>query len=163
MRATAGCFACFGAAVCAGAVCLGAAAGLTAGFAAGLAADLAGGFGAAFCATAGAATSNDNRMAAAGLIVLPASQEVASLMQFSRRTNRLMRGTFTLLVLAPGRDRGGATHHRPFVVIHIDQREAGRLAALPARAEAILVELPRSLAFDTGGATHRLARHLAVG
>src|SRR3954462_401614 len=74
-----------------------------------------------------------------------------------------MRGTFALLVLAPGRDRGGATHHRPLVVIHIDQREAGRLATLPARAEAILVELPRSLAFDTGGAAHRLARHPAVG
>src|SRR6266540_4062635 len=47
------------------------------------------------------------------------------------------------LLFTPHRDRGRAAHHRPAVLLDIDQREATRvLAALPGGAEPVLRELP---------------------
>src|SRR4029077_8557576 len=64
--------------------------------------------------------------------------------------------------LAPHRDRRGAFHHRPLVLVYIDDGVAVRRAAFPRGAEAVLRELPRPLALRAG-LVLRLARDFAVG
>src|SRR5262245_22920637 len=64
--------------------------------------------------------------------------------------------------LAPHRNGGRALHDRPFVLLDIDERVAGRGLALPGGAEAVLRELPGALALLPGFVL-RLARDLAVG
>src|SRR5262249_59161807 len=51
---------------------------------------------------------------------------------------------------------------RAFVLLDVDEGEAGRLATLPAGAESILRKLPRAFALDARRPAHRFARHLAV-
>ena len=49
---------------------------------------------------------------------------------------------------SPRSHRGGAFHDRPFVVAAGDQRVTIFLRAFPGRAEAVLAELPGTLALD---------------
>src|SRR6185503_14681761 len=64
--------------------------------------------------------------------------------------------------LAPHRDSRSALHHRPFVLVDIDDGVAVRRAALPGGAEALLGQLPGALTLRAG-LVLRLTRDLAVG
>src|SRR4051812_24759703 len=65
-------------------------------------------------------------------------------------------------LFAPHRDRRGPLHHRPLVLVDVDDGVAVRRAALPRGAEAVLGEFPRPLAFRAR-LVLRLADHFAVG
>src|SRR2546421_234669 len=81
---------------------------------------------------------------------------------YRARIRRSAISQYTCELFTPHRDGRGALHHRPLVLVDVDDGVAVRRAAFPRGAETVLGQLPSALALSASPVL-RLARDLAVG